>query len=524
MICLKRLLYPIVALTLSWQLGGCVSHNSASCVTNADCVTGTTCAQNQCLPVLGGADLSQPQNGGDMGTGNVQTMLAHALSKRIGEPGDDRGTSVAVDSQGNIVLAARFNGALDLEGTVYNSMNSILLAKFSKAGKVVWAKTVGNLLGAAAVNYTYPAVVALGPNDDIILTGGYYRDGNYGGAVDCGDGIMHIPQNGADIFVCKYNTGGACLWSSSIGGMGNEQATSAAVDQNGNIVLTGFFMSKVDFGNGMPLMPTGAEDIFVARLKPDGSLDWANRYGSAMSDIGRSVAVTAGGEILVTGTFYQGVDFGGGLLRNDGNGDIFLLRLSQQGAHIWSKSFGGTGQDEGTAVAVAQDETIALTGMFGATADMNRSMPGTVVFASKGRQDAFVASYGPNGQYRWARALGGIMDDAGRQVAFDGSGNILVLGAFAGSVDFGTGSTSGAGQDCFLSRYATIDGTLPWAKVLGGAGTEDCLGMFVGRGGDVLITGFTSSDQINLGGSDLFTAGTGKEDILLLKLTPTPIG
>jgi hypothetical protein len=82
----------------------------------------------------------------------------------------------------------------------------------------------------------------------------------------------------------------------------------------------------VDFGGG-PLTSDG-NDIFVAKYKEvEGSHLWSARFGGANSDLGNSVAVDANRNVVVTGSFRDTVDFGGGPLTSVGGSDIFLVKL-----------------------------------------------------------------------------------------------------------------------------------------------------------------------------------------------------
>ena len=76
------------------------------------------------------------------------------------------------------------------------------------------------------------------------------------------------------------------------------------------------------------------------------------RFGGAGSDYGMAVAVDATGAVLVSGRFEDSIELGGpALLAPEGSQDAFLLELSPDGAHVWSRRFGGPGADQSYAVA-----------------------------------------------------------------------------------------------------------------------------------------------------------------------------
>src|SRR5262249_15653532 len=142
-----------------------------------------------------------------------------------------------------------------------------------------------------------------------------------------------------DIFVAKYAADGTHLWSQRFGGTGSDNGTDIAVDGNGNVVFTGSFLGTVDFGGG-PLTTPAATDIFVAKCAGDGPHLWSQRFGGTGSDNGTDIAVDGNGNVVFTGSFLGTVDFGGGPLTSAGGTDIFLVKLSATGQHVWSKRFG----------------------------------------------------------------------------------------------------------------------------------------------------------------------------------------
>ncbi|WP_437923737.1 SBBP repeat-containing protein [Sorangium sp. So ce291] len=110
------------------------------------------------------------------------------------------------------------------------------------------------------------------------------------------------------------------LWSTGLGGAGDQAAYDVATDAAGNLYVTGWFDGTVDFGAG-PLVSAGNGDVFVLKLDPAGHAIWSRRFGtSAYGESGTHIALDASGNILVGG-YYSGeywplegplpVDFGG---------------------------------------------------------------------------------------------------------------------------------------------------------------------------------------------------------------------
>ena len=104
-----------------------------------------------------------------------------------------------------------------------------------------------------------------------------------------------------------------------------------------------------------------------------GGYEWGQRFGGTDSDYGYSVAVDAIGNVLLTGGFTGGVDFGGGVLNSAGYYDIFVAKYDADGSHLWSKRFGGPSLDDGYALAVDATGNVLLTGYFTTTPTDHKS-------------------------------------------------------------------------------------------------------------------------------------------------------
>ena len=90
--------------------------------------------------------------------------------------------------------------------------------------------------------------------------------------------------------------------------------------------MTGSLLGPLNFGGGA-LAENGSYDIFVAKFSASGAHLWSKRFGVLYDDHGDAIAIDAGGNIIVVGDFFEGVDFGGGTLLSPGNVDGFLVKF-----------------------------------------------------------------------------------------------------------------------------------------------------------------------------------------------------
>ncbi len=215
--------------------------------------------------------------------------------------------------------------------------------------------------------------------------------GQFSGTVSFG-GVSLTSAGQTDAFLAKYaGVNGAHVWSERLGGTGYDYGRSVAVDDTGDAFVTGYFNGTVDFG-GAPLSSTGVEDIFLARYAGfDGAHQWSRAFGGIGTDIGRGIAI-AGSEIVLTGSFANAVDFGGGARASAGSYDVFLAKYDAAGgAHHWSQAFGGTSGDGANAVSVAGSGRVVVTGNFANVVDFG----GGPATSNGGGSDIFVLEIGP---------------------------------------------------------------------------------------------------------------------------------
>lgn len=324
---------------------------------------------------------------------------------------------------------------------------------------------------------------------------------------------------GADAFVVKLDPKGMPVWGFRYGEATNSQAAHAvAVDGEGNVLVTGYFRTSVNFG-GSTLTSLGGSDVFVAKLDgKTGAQLWAQRFGNASDDqIGLGIAVDTAGNPHVTGAFAGTMTFGANVTAA-GVQDGFVAKLAAAtGTATWGAKFGGTDYDYGRDVAVDAMGNVFVVGDFsGAFSLAGKNL------ASAGASDVLVARFdGSTGAANFAGRYGSTGFDFGRALAIAKAGGPLFSGEFEGSVDFGGGALASAGGfDAFVLEVDTA-GTHLQSKRFGGLGDESALDLAVDHDGNVLLGGFTTG-SVDFGTGPVTSAGG--RDALAVKLTPTLSG
>jgi hypothetical protein len=345
-------------------------------------------------------------------------------------------------------------------------------------------------------------------------------------------GVFDTTHNGNfDVFVSKLNaTGTSLLYSTFIGGSVNDQGETIALDQAGNVYLTGLAASAE-----FPTTPgaynqtyNGNGDIFVTKLNSSGSqLVYSTFIGGTNSDeTGYDIAIDASGDAFVVGsTTGAGYPTTPGAIDSSYNGgtfDVVVSRLNAAGSQlIYSTYIGGASLDQGRSIAV---DTSGNAYIAGYTYSSNfPTTPGAFdrVFAAP--EDAFVSKINPSGTaFVYSTFLGGNFDDQGFGVAIDPNGNAYVIGN-TGSSSFPTtpgafDTTFNGITDVFVSKLNAAGSQLVYSTFIGGNRDDQGRAITIDPSGNAYVTGWTVStdypttadayDRTYNGGlSDLFVSG-----------------
>ncbi|MCC7356562.1 MAG: SBBP repeat-containing protein [Candidatus Doudnabacteria bacterium] len=204
------------------------------------------------------------------------------------------------------------------------------------------------------------------------------------------------------------------------------------------------------------------------------------------------------------------------------------IALADTVAYGFVKQIGGTGSDQGASLKLDGDGNIYSTGAFSGTVDFDPGA-GTSNLVSAGLTDIYISKLDSNGDFVWAKKIGGTGSERSNSIVVDSSGNSYITGKFEGTVDFdpGVGTTNlvaGSFYDIFITKL-DVDGNFVWAKSFagGGNGFYD-EGKFVTLDNDnnVYSTGTfdgTTDFDPGAGTANLSsTGGLGNRDVYISKL------
>lgn len=366
----------------------------------------------------------------------------------------------------------------------------ISLTSFSQVPNHHWTNTANG--GSSAVGYCITT-------DEF---GNIYTAGVFGSTSDFdpSTGVSNLTSNGGlDVYLVKTNPQGEFMWAKNFGGSNDDIPSEIVISQTGNVYLTGIFAGTADFNPDAAvsnLTAVGLSDIFVVKVNSDGQFSWAKSIGSTNNDEGNGIDIDDFNEsVFVIGSFSGTIDLDPGAGTQNatsvGSTDVFMLKLNSGGDYVASKTVGSISADRGEDIVINESSGDQyMTGFFGGTADFD---PSGAVVELIGTNDIFLWKLNEANDFVYAKKMGGIAVDEGRNIDLDGSGNVYINGSFISTCNFdpngGTVNITSNGSDDVFVAKLTPSGDLTWVKTFGSIGTEDFMEMDVTTFGNIYITG-----------------------------------
>jgi hypothetical protein len=491
-------------------------------------------ASNQVRFALGAYDRSKPLV--------IDPVLSY--STYLGGSSGDGGYAIAVDFSGNAYVtgftaSTDFPTANPLQATLRGSYE-VFVAKLNAAGSALVYSTY---LGGSDGDEGYG--IAVDSSGSAYVTGSTYStDFPTVNALQAG------LQGGEDAFVAKLNAAGSALvYSTYLGGSGEDWGYGMAVDSSGNGYVTGK-TSSYDFPTANPFQSTcgscGASgndmyDAFVTKLNPAGSaLVYSTYLGGSSLDYGNGIAVDSSGNTYVTG-YTSSTDFptvnplqatNKAALAYNENNTAFVAKMNPTGsALVYSTYLGGSSSDGGYGIAADSSGNAYVTG-FTASTDFPTASPLQASFGG-GDFEVFVAKLNPTGSALvYSTYLGGSSGDEGYSIAVDSSGNAYVTGSTY-STDFPTMNPLQATNKAALStgestafvtklNWSSSALSLVYSTYLGGNNVDFGYGIAVDSSGNAYVTGTTQSSDFPTVNPLQASFGGGMSDAFVAKISPAP--
>ncbi|MEM9052702.1 MAG: SBBP repeat-containing protein, partial [Bacteroidota bacterium] len=425
-----------------------------------------------------------------------QTSLEYALSIGSVGFGTQDAEAIVLDSDNNLYTAGTFTGGIDFDPSVFVfevnpvGINDAFVHKVDENGNFEWVKTFGGSNAESVLD------IAIDEEGNLYTVGFFWNTADF----DPGEDVFNLESQGSgDVFIQKLDNDGNFVWARSVGGGGNDQSTSIAISENGELYISGFFSNTIDLHPGdeeLIFTAQGFTDIFTLKLDNDGNFLWAHTLGNQEGEGIFSNAVDSDGNFYALGSFNETMDLDPGAqvvnLESSGSSDIFIQKLNPNGELIWVKQVGGPGSDRAIDFDIDETGNLYITGWIAGEADLD---PGAGEFISPSGEDneSFALKLNSSGEFVWASVLETDEFDSGQSITTDNNGSVYITGSFIGDIEleiFGESSlfTNQGLEDIYIWKL-TEDGDHECFKTFGGQSPDAPSAIAVDNLGNIYSTG-----------------------------------
>ena len=450
----------------------------------------------------------------------------------------DQGNAITLDAAGNVYVTGHttstdFPLLNPAQNTQRGSMDGFVF-KLNAAGTDVLYST---FFGGSTNDEGHSIAVDPAGNAYIV---GFTSSDNFPTTPDALQRTKGQFQEG---YLLKLNpAGNTILYSTYLGGNGDDRALGVALDPKGGIYITGFTGST-----NFPVVNAiqgsnagGTADVFVMKLGPTGSVVYSTYFGGRGNDQPYGIAVDASGAAYVVGyTTSTNRDSNGNIearpnfpltnpLQNEyggGTDDAFIFKVTPAGNAVeFSTYWGGLGTDNATRVAVGPSGNVCFTGY---TSSDTFPLVAPIQFVPVGGNDAFITCLAGDGQSAvFSTLYGGEGNDGGVGVGFDADGNVYVAG-YSDSILLRVVNAiqplNYGQREGFIMKLDPTGQTVLYATYLGGDGVDAIVGLAVDAAGNAYITGITSSTTYPLAPNAIQPQNNGGQDVFVTKLNASDV-
>ncbi|MBT8302668.1 MAG: hypothetical protein KJO63_15195, partial [Maribacter sp.] len=340
--------------------------------------------------------------------GNLEWNRTYGGSK------DDRGQSLAQTQDGGYILTG-YAMSDDGDGSNNEGFHDNWILKLDASGNLEWEKS----FGFSGHDHSY----------DIIQTqdGGYFFIGFLDITAARADGYDEkgefLTRHGVgEFWGTKIDAQGNLQWRRYFGGTNNDRAHAVVQSDDGGFVMAGFSES-----NDYDISDTrGSYDFWVVKIGSTGDLVWERSLGGTGIEISYDIAKTNDNGYVITGnTFSDDTD----VSKNNGESDVWLIKIDDNGNLLWEKTYGGTEFDAAQGVYTSLDGGFLIAGN-SKSSDMDAD-------ANRGENDLWLLKTDENGELIWQETFGGSDLDYGFDVIENLDKSVLLVGE-SSSTDFPT--------------------------------------------------------------------------------------
>lgn len=380
-------------------------------------------------------------------------------SRRFGDGKDQEVLAAAVDANGSVILAGRYQGVLALDASAALTLgpspeettDDAFVAMLSPTGSPAWIQRFG-----ALGKQPRRAVAVASGGKNLAIATGYYT----------------TAQGDRDAFLA-WGTGSTANVT-PFPATGDEEPVAVAVDAQGYAYLTGTVRGTgtfpCDAGRSIAYNADD-DDLFVASYDTIFSqCRWVEVFPGGIHKP-RAMTIDSGGNVYVTGSYTGTMNVPELVVPDAGaKARAFVLKLDGTPNGKWIRTFGDGDAGEAEGATIAADASVIAGKVFVAG-----TMSGMVdfdkqTFTAKGKDSFVLALDKASGDTLWSTQLSGNQDQLGTSLALAADGGVLAAGHFSGTMQVRPGADiTSNDNNIFLIRLSP-DGVPSWAHQFGGTG------------------------------------------------------
>lgn len=425
--------------------------------------------------------------------------------KTVGVPDEDLMNQIRHTSDGGAILGGTsisgigFDKTANITGGVVNA-EDYWVVKLNNTGAIQWQNT----LGGKADDF----LTCIEPTAD-----GGYLVGGYSNSAATGDKTEPHFIGGTyeyDYWVIKLNASGNIEWQNTIGGTADDYLVDLAITPDGGCILGGYSYSNASGDKGEP--SKGSSDFWVVKLNSLGNILWQNTIGGDLSDRLESIATTADGGYVISGTTWSPVSDDITEAVFDGP-DFIAMKLNSIGNIVWQNTIGAESIDYAADIKETLDGNFIVTGWSDSdvSGDKTEESNPETYYA----YDFWVLKLNSSGVIINQNTLGGSRDDEPFEVEIMADG--FLIGGDSWSQFSGDLWQTTDSYDFWLIKLNN-DLNIVWQYIIGGTGTDRTCSFDLNAAGEIVIGG--ESDSPISGDKSEANYVAGKADYWALKIAP----
>ncbi|MCS6916088.1 MAG: SBBP repeat-containing protein [Chitinophagales bacterium] len=288
------------------------------------------------------------------------------------------------------------------------------------------------------------------------------------------------------------------LWGTLYGGPQAESIGEVATDKQDKLLIAGSTSSSSNIATSgaHQTVYKGNDDMFLAKLKSNGKMEWATYLGGTNDEIGYGVTTDKNNNVILLGKSQSGNQIttpGAYQTEGGGLGDNCIAKFNKDGILTWCTLLGELSSEHFRTAVCDDKANIYACGYTGADSlKISNKNPSYY----EGNGDAFVVKFSPNGFPSWSAYVGGNGMDRAHGIALDQFGNIYVIGTTESPSGLATPgahqTTYGGTEDAFIAKLDSTGNEL-WVTYYGGTGDDHGRGILCNRKAHIYVGGYGNS-------------------------------